>query len=348
VEALKPNANKKSVLKPPVSIGTSTQPRRSHEEQIPVQAGRRHQPQAADLRRKVDLATFRTEGHLKLPALDGLAHWSRKKHYKQFTLHDPSPEDIAAVSQAAGPLPLTELEVAVDIRPDLSVDEDDRWNVVQDVMIEMFGRRLDPRGGKLMLSTFRAVYRPAWGAIGPFNRRLPLGADQQIRGHRSEAVQVKAYLKHRDQGKLLPKSQRVARVEVRMVTKALAAHGLYDVYDLNGFAYRKMLTPYFRHMSGVRPLVNTMGTPMGAVLCLANDKRNQVHWAAVGAGAFLNGGRRDHLNVKFKPDIPINDRFGQALHRLETRARAQQFVCKTLYLGNETVAFPLEEGDSAD
>lgn len=297
---------------------------------------------------KIDLATFRTEGRLKLPALDGEVHWSRKKHYKQFTLHDPSPLDIAVISRLAGPLPLTELEVAVDLRPDLSVDADDRLNVLQDVMIEMFGRRLDCRQGKLMLSTFRAFYRPAWGAIGPFNRRLPLGADQQLRGHRSEAVQVKAYLKHRDQGKLLPKSQWVARVEVRMVTEALSVHGLGDVYDLNGFAYRKMLMPYFRHMSGVRPLVNTMGTLMGAVLCLANDKRNQMHWDAVGAGAFLKGGRRDHLDVKFKRDIPINDRFGQALYRLETRARAQQFVCKTPHLGTQKATFSLEKADTAD
>lgn len=276
---------------------------------------------------KIDFATFRTPHRIDLPTFDGSLIWSRKAHYKQFSLHDPSPRDIASISRSAGPLPLVELEVAIDIRPDGAVAAEDRLTILQDVMIEMFARRLDPLQGRLMLPTFRAFYRPAWGAIGPFNMRLPLATDQQLRGHRTDAVQVKSYLKQRDQGKLLPASAWVARVEVRMVGEALTVHALNVVSDLNGFSYRKKLMPYFRHQAGVRPTVNKLGTPMGAVLCMANDKLNQEYWDTVGAGGFFKGGRREHAGVRFHRDTPTNNRLGQALHRLETRSRAEEFVC---------------------
>jgi hypothetical protein len=290
---------------------------------------------------KIDFATFHTGHQIELPSFDGIVRWSRKDHYKQFTLHDPSPRDIAEISRVIGPLSLTELEVAVDIAPDDTVAVGDRLRVLQGVMIDMFARRLDPRQGRLMLPTFRAFYRPAWGAIGPFNMRLPLSTDQQLRGHKTDAVQVKSYLKQRDQGKLLPQSAWVARVEVRMVTEALAAHSLNVVSDLNGFKYRKNLMPYFRHMAGVRPLTNKLGTPMGAVLCLANDKFNKEYWDRNGAGDFLKGGRREQGEVHFHRHIPINNRLGQALHRLETRARVAQFVCKEPSLSATNERFPL-------
>ena len=240
---------------------------------------------------KIDFATFKSPGRLALPTLDGTVHWGRKDHFRSFTLHDPSPNDIAALTCLIGPLPLLEVEFAVDIRPDDSVPINAREGVLTTVMVDLFARCLDPRDGQAMLPHFRAFYRPGWAGIGPFNLRLPLPSDQQLHGHKSDDAQVKCYLKYRDQGKPLPETKWVARVEARLTGQALITHGLLDVSDLNGFAYRKRLAPYFRHIAGVRPMVDQIGTPMGAVLCLAHDKFNADCFDEIGVGAFLKGGR---------------------------------------------------------
>ena len=276
-----------------------------------------------NFRAKIDLVTLRTSRKMPLPKLDGRVKWSRKEHFKRFTLHDPSPNDISALAALGGPLRILELEVAVDVRPALTLPLDSRLTMLEAVMVELFAKRLDPRSGGMMRSSFRAFYRRLAGGytVGPFNRRLPLPTDQQLHGGRTDAAQVKAYLKRVDQGRVIELAECVARVEVRLAADGLDAHGLKGLTDLDGFKYRKQLMPYFRHFAGAEQRQRRAASQTSQTLRRALQQIDQRHWQAVGVGAFVGKGDRESTSVRLRRDQPVNKRIGQALGRLEANFR---------------------------
>ena len=104
-------------------------------------------------------------------------------------------------------------------------------------------------------------------------------------GARQDRVQVKCYLKQRDQNQPLKDIEAAARLEVRLAQEELKLLGVPTLICIQQFSWRKSLMPYFRH-------------------CVPVSKDRS------GDGAFER-----------RCDTEINDRIGQALMRLERRFR---------------------------
>lgn len=280
---------------------------------------------------KIDYLTIETPGRCELPPLKGVVKWPRSAHGKRLSVHDAAASDVASLCKTLGTAKLLELEIAVDVRPRKHLPHEKREQLLQGVMVDLFGRRLDPQGAG-MKRQFRAFYRrlPNGYAIGPFNRRLPQPSDQQLHGGRHDDAQVKCYYKRLDQSLALPQDRHVARVEVRLSGDGLRTRGLLSLADLLDFRFRKSLMPYFRHMRGVRrPQRRTTkgNKEMLAVLASALRRFDQDAWSQAGAGAFLPGGAAEDRPVRFCRDSPTNDRIGQALTRLEKQFCDARTVC---------------------
>lgn len=274
---------------------------------------------------KIDYITIHTSGKITLPPLDGKPKWPRAHHGNRLTVHDATAADINTLVATFGPARLIELEIAIDVRPALSVPVDERAGMLRSVMVNVFARGLEPSGGMGMSKQFRAFFRLLDSGIQvrPFNLVLPRATDQQLHGGRLDAVQVKGYLKTRDQGIALPPSQQVARVEVRMGSEGLLGHDLVRLTDLGGFKFRKNLMPYFSHVAGSKRLIR-LKQSNNVLLRLMKAKQHELDQAEfdrVGVGALLKGGKRCDSAVRLTRNIPLNDRLGQALMRLERQFR---------------------------
>jgi hypothetical protein len=241
------------------------------------------------------------------------------------------PCDIAAIRAVHGALLILELEVAVDIRVKGDLSAVARRRFLEEVMVDQFAMQVNPLSGKCMKSGFRAFYRrlDCGYKVGPYNKALPLPTDQQLHGGRTDAAQVKAYLKGCDQGKEIDAANWVARIEVRLSAEGLKANGLQTVEDIQGFKFRKLLMPYFRHFAGPRPPNAAKHEDKSPLLTLLTEKRHQFdveHYARVGMGGFLQGGNHARPNLRFSRDKAVNNRIGQALTRLERQHSGVKFV----------------------
>lgn len=183
---------------------------------------------------KIDYVTIRTVGKVMLPALSGRPVWPPQYHGERLTVHDASAVDIQTLVGAFGAAVLLELEIAIDVRPRNCVPPEQRESLVQAVMVDIFARGLEPSAGVGMANQFRAFYRrlDAGHMVRPFNKGLPRATDQQLHGGRHDAVQVKGYLKRRDNRKDLPPEKHCARVEARLGSGGLLAHDLVTLNDL--------------------------------------------------------------------------------------------------------------------
>lgn len=231
---------------------------------------------------KIDFITFLNPAGrmVSIPPLHGSVNWSRKFHYRRFTVHDPSPADIEVLMSLFGcDLPILEMEVAIDFRPSASGAD---MPLLKSVMVDVFGRRLCPSASSLA-GVARRAYRPRLKRVIML-KNSPCGPeDQMLLGARGDRVQVKCYLKQRDQNQPLDDTEAVARLEVRLAQEELKLLGIPTLICIQGFSWRKSLMPYFRH----RVPVSKVGS---------------------GCGVFQR---------KFETEI--NDRIGQSLTRLERR-----------------------------
>jgi hypothetical protein len=280
---------------------------------------------------KIDYITIHTPEKTKLPRMTGRAIWPQKFHGQRLTVHDASPADVDTLIQLFGHAHIIELEIAIDLRPGSGVLPDDGENLLRSVMVELFARGLEPSAGAGMSNTFRAFYRRLESGyiVRPFNKGLPRPTDQQLNGGRDDAVQVKAYWKRRDQGAILPPDKQVARVEVRLGAQGLFALDLVTLASIQDFRFRKCLMPYFRHMRGTTRPVRVRSGASKSMLTLLADKQQEIdqeHWPQVGVGAFLRGGKRAGGHVRLMRNIPVNNRIGQALTRLEQQFQKTKFV----------------------
>lgn len=273
---------------------------------------------------KIDFLTVHTTCKEELPSLDGRPCWSRKENYRKLSVHDPSPADVACITLHFANPRLAELEVAVDIEP-RSVNPTARSAVIEALMVDQVAKGLAPAVvHKDLAFHFRGAFEGtrAQFRLRPFNRRLPSAQAQQLHGRRHDALQVKSYPKKVDQGRELPLSSHVARVEVRLSGDGLHQHGLVKVADLIGFPYRKALMPYFRHVrTARRPRTQGRDPSMLAIL---REKKHELllqEWERVGVGTVLAGGRHAGADVRLLRDSPVNNRIGQALLRLERRMK---------------------------
>jgi hypothetical protein len=280
---------------------------------------------------KIDYVTLETTGKCQLPRLNGKPKWVRSKHFKALTVQDPSPDDIEALRRVLGQAPILELEVAVDLRPRPIVLGDHRMAMLETIMVSLFAAGLDPSRGKCMNNQFRAFYRrlDRGYIVRPFNMRLPIASDQQLHGLRVDDCQVKAYLKRTDHRVALDPKDYVARVEVRMCDAGLTFHRLAILDDLISFKFRSSLMAYFTHVKGTKRR-HPRGVLPDQYLIPANqwrDKEDRLLMEKSGVGAFQNGGKGDRDAVRLIRNSEVNDRIGQALHRLQSKFRQLKSVC---------------------
>lgn len=279
---------------------------------------------------KIDYVKISTPGHIPLPELQGRPVWARKTGCNRLTIHDLTPDDLACLSPLLGNATLIELEVAVDARTgDVPVER--REELLRRVMVDLFARQLDPSGGPAMVNEFRAFYRRlgAGAIVRPFNRRLPSATDQQLHGGRQDGAQVKCYLKRRDQGQALHARVHSARVEVRLGGTGLAENGLEVLKDLDGFKFRRLLLPYFRHVSSPerrRRTVSPEVQGLAEALRAAAGRIDLQDWQGAGVGAFQRGGSRHSDAVRLRRNTQVNKRIGEALGRLESQFQLTKSV----------------------
>lgn len=280
---------------------------------------------------KIDYITIHTSGKTKLPALAGKPIWPRRHHGERLTVHDATSADIDALVRRFGSALIYELEIAIDLRAGRHVPAADCENLLKTVMVDLFARGLEPSRGQGLAKGFRAFYRRLEHGymVRPFNKGLPRATDQQLHGGRHDAVQVKGYLKRRDQGVALQPQKQVARIEARLGSVGLLGLDLTTLTDLSNFRFRKSLMPYFTHTHGTKRVVrgrNGKPNPLLDLMVAKQHEYDNEHWNRVGIGAFLNGGNREHRNIRFTRNTPVNNRIGQALTRLELQFRKTKFV----------------------
>ena len=281
---------------------------------------------------KVDYVTLASDsGKVSLPMLNGKPKWARSKNWKFFSIHDPSPADVVILGKALADPKIAEIEISIDVRCAPAIADADREATLRSVMVNLFGRKLDPRNGPFMTSRFRGCYRhnkDTGGRMLPYNLRLPDSDGQQLHGLRDDHAQVKCYLKMKDQGRDLAPADAVARVEVRLSGAALTHHGIERLNDLLTFRFRRQLTPYFRFVDGVE----LQGKDAD---CEASRQRAEREWRRVGVGSVSGRGKLARLCHRLRRDTSINDRIGQALHRLEVGYRRANFVREQIVADSE-------------
>jgi len=251
---------------------------------------------------------------------------------RRLTIHDPAPGDLVILQAACPNACLSEIEVSVDVAPRAKMSEEDRARYLATVKTELFAKRLTPQISAELSSGFRGSYIPrAHGFnLHPFNHRIPGPGEQHLHGTKYDGVQVKVYLKVRDNKKSLHWGKHVVRVEVRLNLPGLVHHRLERVGQLLGFQYRKELTPYFRHVRGTARTSARKRNPGSPLLQLIQKRLQQTddaHWRDYGVGPFLRGGKRNLSPPRLLRHQELNDRIGQALHRLQQHFSPLKFVC---------------------
>lgn len=280
---------------------------------------------------KIDFVTLDGVYGATPQGLDGLPKRPGKYYGRRLTLHDPTQRDLEKLHAAFPNASLAEIEVSVDVAPRAHMEKDDRSAFLAAVKTQLFARRLKPELLADLTSDFRGTYipRPDGFSLAPFNHRIPASNEQHLHGTKYDDLQVKVYVKVRDNRKALDWRRHVVRVEVRLKSKALIHHRLEKVGDLFGYPLRKELMPHFRHVRGtIRPSARKR-SPVRRLLQVLNQRQQQYddeHWQAFGVGAFLRGGKRVDTDVAFLRDQELNGRIGQALHRLQKRLSKKKFV----------------------
>lgn len=282
---------------------------------------------------KIDYIKFSTPCKSDLPQLDGSPRWAASEHYKSLTVHDPSRTDIHELGFALSDPDLLEFEVAIDVRPRLYVSKQDFYDQIAKVMIDLFARSLEPSHAPSMRNQYRWAFRFGRGSW-PFNMKLPAPTDQQLHGARWEDAQVKCYAKMMDQDTELEPDKYCARIEVRLTGIALHRLGLTTLSDLIGFKYRKMLMPYFNHVQAVEHRSVRLRRPAHSARAgIAHLRKlaDRELWNKIGVGGFVKGGSRFSSRIRFIKHTRANNRFGQALTRLEREHSTEIFVRKSSF-----------------
>lgn len=273
---------------------------------------------------KIDYFTLSTTHRVsreQLGEFEGKAIYPRSMVNTALTIHDPTKSDIELAASYYPESSLTEVEIAIDLRPSSARTPEEHLCGLKEIKSEWIAKCLTPALPAPSQGGFRGAYLPlgSQGYTQRFNSRVPGLSEQLLYGHRTHPIQVKVYYKQLDQGKVLSWDERSIRLEVRLSGEGLRQHGLDQPLDLLGFAYRKALMPYLRHAKGVE-LRERRARPPTEVIALARKTVERHHadrWERYGVGAFEEGGCSDHSDVKRRRFTEMNDRLGQALTRLE-------------------------------
>lgn len=281
---------------------------------------------------KIDYVTLDGVCKPMQDCLSGTVVWPRTFLGKRLTVHDPSADDLVALHRRYPNARISEAEIAIDVRPRRPKDEAENLHYLRMIKAEVFAKRLTPHFPPGMNGGFRGSYRHCSKrpTLNPFNRRVPALEEQLLYGHRRDHAQVKVYAKTKDNRRTLNWTQYSIRVEVRLAGLALIHHEIHRAGDFIGFPFRRALSSYFRLVSGTTRPCFKRRSPVSPTLLLLNNFQHledQKHWNAIGVGPFLRGGKREQSGARMLRDQELNDRIGQALHRLQQHFSDTKFVC---------------------
>ncbi|SAK48299.1 hypothetical protein AWB78_00867 [Caballeronia calidae] len=300
-------------------------------------------PDAADLSAfrcakksaRIDYATFTTSARIALPSTKGRVEW----HGTGFTVHDPKPYDL----QALDGLPLTRLEVAVDVRPPPAILSEQRRHDLADIF-DCITRRIWPFDGEGLQPSYRASKRKGhndWLVQtvyhghddGEGERRMPSIHETLYLGHRYDysradqnmpnTAQVRVYYKKKDNGETLPESKHVIRTEVTLATHWLRERGISRTGQLlAGFSFRDHLSQYFRFLHPEAGRIKNPATGGTDVHGVLNEARQRILTRAAITGGVASWLFEDRAIVDVKQrDKEMCKAFATALDNLSRTYR---------------------------
>lgn len=260
---------------------------------------------------KLDYVTV-TNGGIKvpIPTLTGSPEWTRQSHYQpdwHLTIHDPTPADLRAVTEAYENPTVMAVEVAVDLAPKALHESAEHARLLETVFAAVAAR-------------FRPEDKALWdygqrGAVSgrekkpeTLERRFARPSEEVLYGHRGDFMQAKLYLKTLDHGALLPAHEQAVRMEITLRRWACMEFGLANLSDLFGYPYRSKLTTQFRIID--RPEVRQARGLTEKELAKRTQRMNRA-WQTAGVGKFAVG------------DAPRVDALEKDIARVRARARAQ-------------------------
>ncbi|MFD1555405.1 hypothetical protein ACFSHT_07135 [Paraburkholderia silviterrae] len=289
---------------------------------------------------RIDYADFTTGARITLPPTKGRINWHSGN--SAFTIHDPTPDDL----QALGGLPLTRLEVAVDVRPPPATPPEQRRHELADIF-DCITRRIWPFDGQGLQRCYRAskgeghndwlvqtVYHGHEDGEG--ERRMPSIHETLYLGHRYDypradrskpnTAQVRVYYKKTDNGEALPESKHVIRTEVTLATEWLRERGISRTGHLAGFSFRDQLSQYFRFLRPDADRVKDPATGGTALDRVLNDARGRMLTRA----AMMGGVASWLFDEQAIVDVEQRDKemckaFATALDNLSRPYRPQKF-----------------------
>ncbi|MCO5108843.1 MAG: hypothetical protein M9907_17425 [Burkholderiaceae bacterium] len=267
---------------------------------------------------KIDYITIATPGKVALPLLDGKPKWAVSQHYRALTDHDASPADVEALIATFDNPEILELEVAVDFVPKHRLNEADDKATLNKLYDSLLNQ-LYPWAGEMMRDDVMGMFNPTTKSLRPLDLQRPDLRTQVVWGLRGFPAQVKLYIKGRDQNRELVWNEQLVRAEVRLSGEGLRAHGLNELSDLQGFEFRKRLSPYFRLLRGSRRrrLNQASEDSLTRILRGLKEKADANTWSEIGAPGFRQ--LRGVAPIVMKRDQRANERIGDALKRLERR-----------------------------
>lgn len=271
----------------------------------------------------------------------GRVAWKSSSHDTEFTIHDPSGEDLALLALVYPKGLLTGLQVSVDIKPKKSPSDREHLKTLQTIMSEYVAKGLSPLSTKGVNRAFPGIYEAcAQGGYDliPPNRPLRGVKDQSLYGEKCDGVRVEPCIM------MGPDEERAAnvaalrmRLEVRLGACGLLYHGLERLCNLEGFKFHTKLVPYFQHAYDTRPRKwHWTEAEVRRLLSIMDKHRvptTKPFWESVGVsenglGSFLKRERaRERERIHSYRHMAMNGRIGMALRRLQVNFAATEFAC---------------------
>jgi hypothetical protein len=255
------------------------------------------------------------------------------------TVHDPTKADLIRLVEVLDDPYVVEFELSVDFWPAPDVSPELAPDLLRAAFVAL-AARFRPEERLMHGAGFKGAFSD-WRRPKPFHNRLPKPNETLVYSHRCEEHQAKAYLKRKDQNKLLPEAEHRIRLETRVGQFHMSEFGLGRVSSLMRAGLRGKFCKVFRIVD--RPAVRDL-KKLDPSQRAAMERRMWVLWNKSGVGAFeepplppdassfartaaqkrrvetLSNPRRLALDkFKMHRDVAANDEIGNALRQLDRR-----------------------------
>jgi hypothetical protein len=282
-----------------------------------------------------------TTRRVRLPALssDPILHkrLSNGLPGSFLTLHDPTLEDVVALSSVFLGEPVMALEVAVDFMPAPGIDDSQLFPVLEQTFGALAGR-FRPEHHALWDHGSRGAVSARRGPVQPLERRFARMGEELIYGRRHDCMQAKLYYKTLDQDVILEARDQKIRTEITLRREGCIVFGINQLSDLVGYPFRQKFAKQFRVID--RPEVRLLRGLTGFEQA-HRQRRLERAWSTAGVAKFAVGDRPREVKVaallkhvevreriqlpsehyKLVCDLATHAKIGSALMNLQRRFR---------------------------